>query len=110
MCEQCNILEDCKHFLFDCRSVKHFWATVVQALKKTYNIELDIRWKHVVYGYFLELPKLEALNMIIMVGTFSAYKARILKQENVTRLMIEELYYINYIKKNNIISDFMNYL
>ena len=109
-CEHCKITENCQHFLFECSYVKYYWKYVVQSFNRIYKIELDLQWKHIVYGYYLEQKSLETLNLIIMVATFAAYKARVVNQRDIRRLLIEELTYLNYVKRNNILLEFINTL
>ena len=45
-----------------------------------------------------------------MVATFAAYKARVVNQRDIRRLLIEELTYLNYVKRNNILLEFINTL
>ena len=79
-CEYCNHIENCQHFLYDCIFVRDYWKNVTRLINKIYNISVNLQWKNIIYGYCLEQKKLENVNLIIMIATFAAYKARVIKK------------------------------
>ena len=58
----------------------------------------------------MEQKNLAMLNFFIMIASFSVYKARVIKQNDIQRLFIEELTYINYVKVDKIIQEFIDIL
>ena len=46
-CGKCNVIQDSKHMLFDCKLFKPIWDKIRTILK------LNISWKHIVIGFDL---------------------------------------------------------
>ena len=69
LCEVCNVNEDIKHLLYDCKIVKHFWERISMYLK------FDVTWKIVVLGFYNEISeKTSFLNNFLSFISFTIYK------------------------------------
>ena len=66
-----TFIENTKHFINECRSVKHIWSTLSTILVFGFKIQ----WKHVVVGLYLEdNTKTEVLNTTISFVACKIYK------------------------------------
>lgn len=69
LCEVCNVNEDIKYFLYDCKIVKYFWERISMYLK------FDVIWKIVVLGFYNEISeKIFFLNNFLFFISFIIYK------------------------------------
>ena len=110
-CKECNCVENSKHFLFDCKPfVKPFWERFTKIVNKICNININITWKHIIIGYLQEYDCFQTINIMLMIATFAVYKARIVNQEHMWKFFIEELTFINHIKRNEIIAKIITIL
>ena len=51
-------------------------------------------WKHIVYGYMLDLDKFDELNIVVNIAAFAVYKAKIMEKRCTERLFKEELMFL----------------
>ena len=65
VCEYCNITENLKHMLYECKKVNFVWNVLGEYFK------IDIRWKHIVIGYFDNMN--EFTNMFNLICSMVAY-------------------------------------
>jgi predicted RNA-binding Zn-ribbon protein involved in translation (DUF1610 family) len=62
MCKTCNNeIENSKHLIFECRNVQFIWKSVSN------NIGFNIKWKHIVVGFFSVRNK----NIAVLKGIVS---------------------------------------
>ena len=106
-CEECNVIDNCEHFIFSCKSIKYFWKNIVEVLNIIYNSKIQLMWKHIIFGYMINYEKFDIMNLILCTASFAVYKAKVLKQRHVECFLKEELIYINYGMKNKIIREFV---
>jgi len=109
-CEICKCMDDCKHFLFDCSVIAHFWRKLIYSINVVYKTNIKLSWKHIIFGYMLDYEKFGPLNVIIIVAVFCVYKARIVNEINIWRFLIEELSCINVIKNDKTIEELLSVL
>ena len=109
-CEICKNIEDSKHFLYECKAVKQFWRKCNNIINQLYRMNVRLLWKHIVYGYRIYCKTFDVFNLILMVATFAVYKARILERRDIEQIIREEIFYINYNKKNKMLKEFANAL
>ena len=69
-CNVCKENENHKHMLYDCVKVKQIWNVLGNCLN------VDIRWKHIVIGYFTDLNvTTNNINMLCSQIAYSIFKA-----------------------------------
>lgn len=84
-----DVIENNAHLIFECQNVRQIWNTVEMVL------EIDIRWKHIVLGFFHEdNPKVHTFNFVISYIAFRIYKSKMMlrlenKTESVNNLLIQ---------------------
>ena len=88
-CNFCgNVIENNLHLILECQNVRKVWNTVEMVL------EINIRWKHVVLGFFHEDNyKVRSLNFVISFFAFRIYKTKMMlrmedKNESVYNLLM----------------------
>lgn len=77
MCDVCNVLGDYNHFFIDCKHVKKFWRRWKSIIFNLTKLHLNINMKLLVYGYKIQEPDNDFINMLIIFGAYSVYKAQI---------------------------------
>jgi hypothetical protein len=69
-CDVCKERENIKHMLFDCVKTRDIWKTI----GKCFNV--NIRWKHIVIGYYDDVNKLgRLLNLLYTYVAYNIFKA-----------------------------------
>ena len=78
LCSVCQLQEDTKHLIFDCKNVKDIWKITGDFLKS------NIHWKHIVIGYvFDDTRTTKTRNLLISYIAFLIYKVKMkLRLEN----------------------------
>jgi hypothetical protein len=69
ICNVCNTNENIKHMLYSCCKATDIWDIIAKVVK------VDIKWKHIVVGYFFEQNVTTVmLNWIISLSAYSIFK------------------------------------
>ena len=114
-CEYCQTkskkqTDGARHFIFECTAVVNFWENVTIAINIILKTNIQLLWRHIIYGYKLYYKKFNDVNFIISTAAFAVYKAKMMKEKCMDRFLKEELLVVNYVRKSNIIGDFVKLL
>ena len=99
-CCFCNCVEDYNHFFLTCEKNVHFWDTFRQCLYILTRTDFDISLEHIIFGYNIDKKNCTFVNFLLIIASFSVYKARIRSSETNIFLPIS-LFFNSEIKRLN---------
>ena len=76
-CCFCNCTEDYNHFFITCKKNTRFWILIKECIHVLTNLYLNISLEHIIYGWNIENANFGCVNLLLIIASFSVYKAKI---------------------------------
>lgn len=80
-CVFCDLTDDYDHFFINCKKNKCFWKLFKQIIYTLKNCFLDVSLQNIIYGWNIEKLDFEIENLLIIIASFSVYKAKMIHNE-----------------------------
>ena len=80
-CVFCDLSDDYDHFFISCKKNKCFWKLFEQVIYTLKNCFLDVSLHNIIYGWNIENLNFEIENILIIIASFSVYKAKMIFNE-----------------------------
>ena len=91
-CKFCHCIEDYEHFFIKCRYLNNFWEKIYLISKNLGIGKHVFELKCLIWGYKIQYPAYNDLNLLISIILFSIYKANYVSEQKTKNICVYTLF------------------